>query len=141
MVSIVNSAWHESPRIKPGTVFLGDMPNVDHKKFYVIAGVHENEVSVCTVIINSKVNPFVIRNERLRKAQVSICGANYDFLSHDSFVDCAHAYVKESAFFAECKIIGCLSDDDLRSVRRHIVASGMMSLHNMRRYGFIEKAD
>lgn len=121
----------------PGMVLLGEMKNVDHLKFFVIAGVCENKVSVCSVVINSKINTFVLRNEHVKKAQVLIHKNDYKFLSHDSYIDCAQPYKKDASSFEGYKIVGVLTDTDLESVRRHIIAVGTMSMKDMEFYGLV----
>ena len=52
-------------------------------------------VVVCTgkrpflLIINSRIHPFIAKRPDLLKCQVKLSASDYDFLDHDSFVDCS----------------------------------------------------
>lgn len=54
----------------PGTVLLEEMDGVDHLKFFVVAGVSNNRICVCSVVINSAINPFIMRRPHLLSRQV-----------------------------------------------------------------------
>lgn len=73
--------------ICPGAVFIGPWENVDHDKFIVIAGVTEDKVLACTVLINSQINPYIMNRQKMLDCQVYIKSVDYVFLSHDSFVN------------------------------------------------------
>ncbi len=45
--------------IAPGAVFIGPWPGVDHEKFLIVAGVAEDRILVCSVMINSEVTPYI----------------------------------------------------------------------------------
>lgn len=51
--------------IVPGAVFIGPWADIDHEKFIVIAGVADDRILVCSVMINSKVNPYIQRRPRM----------------------------------------------------------------------------
>lgn len=62
----------EELNMTPGTVLLGEMEGVDHLKFFVIAGVSDDRVCVCSVIINSSINAFIMRRPHLLSRKVQI---------------------------------------------------------------------
>lgn len=111
----------------PGTVLLGEMAGVDHLKFYVVAAVSEDKICICSVIINSKINSFIQKRPRLLARQVQILAEKYDFLSHDSFVNCAQPWKGHSDYFTGFRRVGQLSEEDLNLVRQEIVNSGMLN--------------
>ena len=78
--------------IKPGDVFLGEMEGVDHEKFFIIAGVSGDRILCCSVLINSKINAFILRRPHLLERQLLLRADEYDFLSHDSYVNCAQPF-------------------------------------------------
>lgn len=54
----------------------------------MIAGVEGNKVLVCTVLINSKINQYILKRPKLLSCQVEIRADDYDFLSYDLYVIC-----------------------------------------------------
>ncbi len=124
---ILSQANLASLNMTPGTVLLGEMAGVDHLKFYVVAAVSENHICICSVIINSQINPFIQKRPRLLARQVQILASNYSFLSHDSYVNCAQPWKGESDYFTDFKRVGQLNEDDLRLVRQEIINSGMLN--------------
>ncbi len=101
-------------RMIPGMVLLGGMDGVDHLKFYVVAAVASDRVCICSVIINSRINPFVQKRPKLLARQVKISASDYGFLDHDSYINCAQPWKVESVYFRDFRQKGCLSDTDLR---------------------------
>jgi hypothetical protein len=87
MTSISNLLRNRTQIAVPGAVYLGPFPDVDHDKFYVIAGISGNRILACSVLINSRINPFIQRRPRLLDLQVMIKASSYEFLSHDSFIN------------------------------------------------------
>lgn len=124
---LLNQADLTGLNMIPGTVLLGEMAGVDHLKFYVVAAASENKICICSVIINSKINPFIQKRPRLLARQVQILAENYDFLSHDSFVNCAQPWKGQSDYFTGFKRVGQLNDEDLNLVRQEIISSGMLN--------------
>ena len=57
-------------------------------------------------------------------------GEDYDFLSHDSYANCAQPVrAKLEAFMSdEMKYCGLLNDGDLKLVQERIIASGMLTV-------------
>lgn len=45
--------------IAPGAVFLGPWADIDHEKFLIVAGISEDRILVCSVMINSEINPYI----------------------------------------------------------------------------------
>ena len=111
----------------PGTVLLGEMDGVDHLKFYVVAAVANDKVCICSVIINSRINPFIQKRPHLLARQVQINAADYDFLDHDSYINCAQPWKVQADYFHGFTQKGCLSDADLQRVRTEIINSGMLT--------------
>lgn len=118
----------------PGTVLLGEMVGVDHLKFFVVAAVSNDCICVCSVVINSAINPFIMRRPHLLSRQVQILNERYSFLTHDSFVNCAQPWKGTADFFHSFKRVGQLTDEDLKLVRQEIVLSGTLSTNELRIY-------
>ncbi len=127
--------------IAPGAVFLGPWAGIDHEKFLVVAGVAEDRILVCTVMINSEINPYILRRPRMLSCQVPLKGDDYDFLSHDSFANCAQPIKAKLELFIveDMKYCGLLNNSDLTQVRQRIIASGNLTLEEMRTFFGIGK--
>ena len=115
--------------IMPGAVFIGPWEEIDHDKFIVIAGVTQDKVLACMVLINSRINPYIMRRQKMLDCQVYVKSENYDFLSHDSFVNCAQPMIGNTTHFVgdEYKYCGLLDESDLVLVRQSIVESGLLT--------------
>ncbi|MGN0280877.1 MAG: hypothetical protein ACI4B3_01065 [Prevotella sp.] len=120
--------------IVPGTVLLGEMKGVDHLKFFVVAGVSNDRICVCSVVINSAINPFIMRRPHLLSRQVQILNERYSFLSHDSYVNCAQPLKGTADFFNGFKRVGQLTDEDLNLVRKEVVLSGTLTKNELKTY-------
>ena len=137
MVSLLDSLNDDSVlrlNMIPGTVLLGEMAGVDHLKFFVVAGVSNDRICVCSVVIKSAINPFIMRRPHLLSRQVQILNERYSFLTHDSYVNCAQPWKGTADFFQDFKRVGQLTDEDLKLVKQEIVLSGTLSANELRIY-------
>lgn len=119
--------------IAPGAVFIGPWTGIDHEKFLIVAGVSQDRILVCSVMINSEINPYIQRRPRMLSCQVPLKSADYDFLSHDSFANCAQPLRAKFEVFMEPerKYCGILNDTDLRLVQQRIIASGNLTIEEI----------
>ena len=115
--------------ISPGAVFLGPWTGVDHEKFLIVAGVAESRFLICSVMINSQINQYILKRPRLLACQVELKCENYDFLSHDSYANCAQPIKSKRELFMvdELKYCGLLKDADLLQVRQQVLSSGSLT--------------
>ena len=60
-------------------------PEGPRPKYLVVAHV---DAQCCTLIVNSRVHPFVEAHKELAVCQVRLDAARHPFLNHDSFVAC-----------------------------------------------------
>lgn len=116
--------------IAPGAVFLGPWADIDHEKFLIVAGVSEDRILVCAVMINSEINPYIQKRPRMLSCQVLLKSADYDFLSHDSYANCAQPIRAKFEVFTkdDRKYCGILSETDLNIVQQRIIASGNLTV-------------
>lgn len=116
--------------IAPGAVFLGPWADIDHEKFLIVAGVSEDRILVCSVMINSEINPYIQKRPRMLSCQVLLKSADYDFLSHDSYANCAQPIRAKFEVFTkdDRKYCGILSGTDLKIVQQRIIASGNLTV-------------
>ena len=116
--------------VAPGAVFIGPWADIDHEKFLIVAGVSDNRILVCSVMINSEINPYILRRPRMLSCQVLLKCADYDFLSHDSYANCAQPIRAKFEVFMEDnrRYCGVLNEADLSQVQQRIIASGMLTV-------------
>lgn len=120
----------------PGAIFIGPWEQIEHEKFVVIAGVSDDKVLVCSVLINSRINPFIMKRQQLLDCQVYVKSSDYEFLSHDSFVNCAQPVIGQASHFLgeEFKYRGLLTTPDLQMVRESIVKSGLLTENEIKQF-------
>ena len=126
--------------ITPGAVFIGPWADIDHEKFLVIAGVTEDRILVCSVMINSEINQYIQRRPRMLSCQVLLKCEDYEFLTHDSYANCAQPIKAklESFMVGDMKYCGLLNEADLEQVRQRIIASGTLTVEEMNTF-FLKK--
>jgi hypothetical protein len=76
-------------RLKPGIVIKHKAVMDDgkeHEKRYVVLSVSE---STLTCVINTDLSNFIKSRAHLLNCQISVPGKNYEFLDHDSYIDCS----------------------------------------------------
>lgn len=119
--------------IKPGTILHGPMPGVDHDKFYVICGVSENVLFVCSVIINSEIHPFIRKRPHLLKRQIPISNVDYPFLAYPSYINCAQPLkINASQFLIQDYTVkDYLKEDDLKNIINNVIATGELSAYDI----------
>lgn len=115
--------------VVPGSVFLGPWAGIDHEKFLIVAGVSSDRILVCSVMINSQINQYIMKRPKMLACQVELKSCDYEFLSHDSYANCAQPIKAKSELFMidDLKYCGILKDSDLSQVRQQIISSGSLS--------------
>ena len=115
--------------IAPGSVFLGPWTGIDHEKFLIIAGVSGDKILVCSVMINSQINQYIMRRPKMLACQVELKCKNYDFLHHDSYANCAQPITAKAELFMvdDLKYCGILNDADFNQVCQNIISSGSLT--------------
>lgn len=126
--------------IAPGAVFIGPWADIDHEKFLIIAGVADDRILVCSVMINSEINQYIQRRPRMLSCQVPLKSVDYGFLSHDSFANCAQPIkAKLKSFMVDdMRYCGLLNEADLTQVQQRIIASGTLTVEEMNTF-FLKK--
>lgn len=59
-------------------------------KYHIVVGVNEERILLGTVRINSKMNVNVYRDQASQYRCMKIKSGKYNFLDHDSMIDCNH---------------------------------------------------
>ena len=129
--TIVRNLYQAS--LSKGDVFRGKFDGIDHEKFFVIAGLSQDKLFICSVFINSNIPDFIFKKQELLDLQVPIKGNNYDFLKHDSFVSCnTQLKLKFSDFYSKIdenryQYIGKLNIEDLNNIQTTLINSGLLT--------------
>ena len=107
----------------------GPMEGVTHDKFYIVVGISSDEIFVCSVLINSNINPFILRRPRLLMRQIKISHETYAFLNYDSYVNCAQPLkIKTNVFEdSDYTVKAHLTAEDLDKLQKNVIASGELS--------------
>lgn len=129
MATIADLIGSPTTLVQPGAVFLGPMDGVDHNKFFIIAGISGNRILACSVLINSTINPFIMRRPHLLELQVMIRPDEYSFLSHDSFINCSNPITGQLIHFDDPKFQfkGQLTENHTQEVQQKIIESGVLT--------------
>ncbi len=116
-----------------GAVFLNKFAEIDHPKFFVVAGLSQDKIYTCSFYINSNIHPALTKKQELLNLQVPIKGDKYSFLTHTSFVCCStvlpvkttniHSWIINNT----CSYKGQLDKDDLANVTSAIINSGLLT--------------
>jgi hypothetical protein len=87
-------------QLKPGQILylFCEFTNPPKDKYFVLVGFATLPM---LFVINSTINPFVASQPHLRSCQVKLSAADYAFLRHDSYINCA-------------EVIGSLSQAQIR---------------------------
>ena len=126
--------------LSTGDVFLGKFDTIDHEKFFVIAGLSQDKIYVCSVYINSNIPGFIYRKQELLDLQVPIKKSKNNFLKHDSFVSCNTQLKFEFSDIylwienKKCMCIGKLDMEDLNNIQTTLINSGLMTSKEMELY-------
>lgn len=119
----------KASNIKPGSIFHGPMEGVDHGKFFIIAGISDDKCCVCSVVINSQINLFIQNRPKLLACQFEIKSENYEFLKHNSYVNCATPLQFNADVFNQdsFEYKDKLESEHLDAIINHIKNSGSLS--------------
>lgn len=74
-------------------------------------------------------NPFIKKRQHLLERQFLIKADDYNFLSHDSFINCAQPFKSEMGMFSKSsfKYKGKLKDSHLDIVVQFLISSGQLT--------------
>jgi len=126
--------------LSKGDVFLGKFDDIDHEKFFVIAGLSQDKIFICSVFINSNIPDFIFKKQELLNLQIPIKKNKYDFLQHDSFVSCnTQLKLKFSDIYRwidnkRCQYIGKLDAEDLNNIKITLIQSGLLAQKEIELY-------
>lgn len=81
-------------KLKIGSVISLDCVGIDHPKWNIILDVTEDMCLIASVFINSEIYFKHVNNPELERLQLTISKEQYNFLDHDSIIDCSQLYEK-----------------------------------------------
>ena len=87
-------------------------------------------------MINSEINQYIQKHPRMFSCQVELkCGDN-NFLSHDSYANCAQPIKAKFDFFVvdDMKYCCILNEADLIQVQQRIISSGNLTVDEMNNF-------
>ena len=119
--------------LSKGNVFLGEFSGIKHKKFFIVVGLSNDKLFLCSVYVNSSIPNFIYNKQELLNLQVPIKGAKYDFLKYDSFVSCntqlkyEFADIKNWMNSGKCQYIGNIDNEDLSNITSTLIESGLLT--------------
>lgn len=105
---------------QPGNVFIAFVKDTKppKTKMFVVVGHDENKTNIACVYINSEINQFSIKN-KLVHLHHCIYAAHFDFLDHNSYIDCCNLIIKpyseiyDIAFYNDKSFLGSISFEDM----------------------------
>lgn len=94
--------------LKPGQVLylFSHFTQPPKEKYLVIAYYSDSPL---LFVINSRIHPYIASRPELNASQVEIQAVEYDFLSHDSFIDCSQVIDSFEAAEIRRQVLGELS--------------------------------
>lgn len=119
--------------INVGDVFLKKFEEAEHEKFFIIAGVSEGKVYVCSVFINSRIHSSVINKPNIYKLHIPLLKSQNPFLRYDSYANCSYPIsldidkITDGIINSSCKIIGNINKSDIEYIQKAIIGSGLLS--------------
>jgi len=126
--------------LNPGDVFLKEFEGIDHKKFFIVAGISQDRIFLCSIYINSRIHPSVMQRQHLLELQIPLKKQNNPFLKYDSFANCSTPIPMESESLSvwisdeSCKVIGSIHKPDLKFIIESLKNSGLLSEEEMELY-------
>ncbi|MCL1932677.1 MAG: hypothetical protein FWF53_02525 [Candidatus Azobacteroides sp.] len=116
-----------------GNVFCGEFAGIEHKKYFIVVGLSNDKLCLCSVYINSSILDFIYNKQELLNLQVPIKGVKYDFLKYDSFVSCntqlkyEFTDIRNWIDSGKCQYIGNIDNEDLSNITFTLIESGLLT--------------
>jgi hypothetical protein len=112
-------------------------------KYFIIIGFSDDEVLLGTVFINSAINQNVFNTEYLKGLNIPLDAQMYDFIDHNSFVDCSD--VKERSFIEIKQLLsndpecskGIISEETMKIISTTLANASTISLTKKRKFGIL----
>lgn len=124
-------------------LFVEDTDPPKNKYFFVL-GITEDEVSIASFYVNSRINLNVNNNPVLVQYNIEIDPKDYPFLQYPSFVDCTKMIFREKSTFDEIvrnrpeSVVYKLTEDQLQYFRTIIREVPTIKGKTIKKFGFFD---
>lgn len=115
-----------------GDILLSEFDGIDHRKFFVVMGV--NEENVCGFFfINSNIHPAIFNKQELLNLQYPLLHRDYEFLKYDSFLSASNVIERKLSEISEgikngtTMMIGKMKEEHVADVVEMVRASNVIS--------------
>lgn len=131
--------------IKIGQVFKVYSDVAKKTKYAIVVGISGDKISLATTLINSKINPNVNNTEDKINNHHLLSFSKYNFLTHDSFVDCNNLILlsmnklTDDSFMQENNK-GELTDEDLEHILLKITKNPQIPISVKKKYNIVKTA-
>jgi hypothetical protein len=111
----------------------------DRKKYFIIIGFTPEGNAVGSLLINSDINPHVIRTEELISCQYPVKKADYpDVLEYNSYIDCSEIFeIRKEKIMTEGAVKGHLTEQDKELVINFLKETEVITTKEKKRYGIL----
>jgi hypothetical protein len=112
-------------------------------KYFIVIGFSDDKVLLGTVFINSAINQNVFNTEYLKGLNIPLDAQVYDFIDHNSFVDCSD--IRERSVVEiknllsndpECSK-GVVSEETMKIISTTLANASTISLNKKRKFGIL----
>ena len=132
--------------ISPGSVFrlISPHTNPPKIKIFVILAVTEDTFCVGILYINTDINVNLFPTPSLRALHNPLKAKDWEFLDHDSYLDCSQIYelsfdqLKEKFKTDSDCYLGELEGDDFEQSVELVKSARTISLRDKRKFGLVE---
>lgn len=131
--------------IKIGSIIKSFVKNTypPKEKYFVILGILDDKTLLGVIFINTNINFNILNTVELKLLQYPVNEKQYDFLAHNSFIDCSQIYeqsyteIIEKLIEKPQNIVGELNDEDLERVIELVKSSPKIAPKMLKKYGLI----
>lgn len=104
-------------------------------KFIIILGFDDSSIICGGVVINSKINQQV--SELIKRYHFKIYKSDYNFLTHDSFVNCSNLIRVDKQSVITSEYLGSLKESDLNMIICTVRECPNINKFTLRQFGLI----
>lgn len=122
-------------------LYVSDTRPAKEKRFIVI-GKTDNDLSIATLYINSKINKKINWAKELIDLHIHFKAQGREYLDYDSYVDCSKLIIRDFNELTAAinkrpeAILGTISDEDLQLISDKIKDSPTIKGKHKKKYGF-----
>lgn len=114
----------------------------ERTKYFTVIGHDRDNSLIGSLLVNSDVNKNVINSKILLDCQFPLKGNDYDFLQHDSYLDCSELFEMDKIKILQKGVeVGELTSKDKILVMEHLCNSEVISVKLKKRYKIINKLE